>query len=469
MKRKLIIPVLALVLAAVIITGSSLYLAQAPDDLEYFRSSSTGDASFADGYSVRLTTETGFYLFSDICVETGSDVSTSVEKTQYIPYRLNNSYSYTEDEDYLFFGISFVTEGGVNAETGINLDDLDLNGLTVQPLKDIAEKTDAGQTLTETIYLADYCEYFPIYAYAEIYDSVSDDYISFDEDELSDLFSGFFLATVPDDFTMEVTITKDDDGNIIEASLYVPEDDTDTQSNLAYGPYEIYTYTEDSCFFTFAAYSDETYGLSGSAGFGIYCFDYAAQDGAEYAEASDLSLIYEIDPEEADILGLAVDEDGRLYIEAIEDSSITVTILEANTYEVVQKLTLTEAASLEEELDYYGQAEYKDGFVLLQTASGLAAVYFDEDENEYTSDLFPMDEEDYEYIFGSYNYISYVLEDEKLAIAAANGDSDTFRLIVCTGEDIAYSGEYSSGLDGLAADEDYETVIISLELSSYQP
>lgn len=461
------IPVLALMLAAVIITASSLYLAAAADDLEYFRISSEGDASFADGYSVRLTTETGDYLFSEICVETGSDVGTSVEKTQYIPYAWNNSYYYTEDEDYFFFGISFVTEGSVYAETGIDLDDLDLNGLTVLPLKDAAEKTAAGQTLTEIIYLADYCEYFPIYAYAEIYDSASDDYISFDEDELSGLFSEFFLAKVPDDFEMEVTITKDDDGNIIEVSLYVPEDDTDAQSNLAYGPYEIYAYTEDSCFFTFAAYSDETYGLSGSAGFGIYSFDYAVKDGEEYAEVSDLSLIYEIDPEEADILGLAVDEDGRLYIEAIEDGSITVTILEANTYEVVQKLTLTEAASLEEELDYYGQAEYKDGFVLLQTASGLAAVYFDEDENEYTSDLFPMDEEDYEYIFESYNYISYVLEDEKLAIAAANGDDDTFRVIVCTGEGIAYIGEYSSGLDGLAADEEYETVIISLELSSY--
>lgn len=419
----------------------------------------SGDAGCAEGIEIELTVESADCLYWDITAGLSENAVTDAEFSFVRNPGGYSEYSYDTSLPDVYLYFSFLLEGALYGDD-ISYEDLEENGFACEAIEAVAEKTGNGEAYSEIVRLADYYDYFPLYGEGSVYDpEITGETTSyFDSVQLSALLAEYFAIPVPDDYYIEIYVEKDKSGNITETVVYGYADLTSYNALsdeyiYAYlnGPYTNTVYTQQGILFALSAYSDKLYDFDSSGGYGIWLLEFSASDESQELSADSISLVYEVDPEECEILNVSASEDGsELFLAAIEDGYITVTVIDAETFTQIQKIYAAAAGDYSGELDYAACMSYGSNCLVFQCAEGFITLYYDEVAGEYESMFFPMSEDEYVMFFSSLDLSDYMYYDGKLAIAVSQFTDEAyadFILGICDEDGLEYAGLYTLSID----------------------
>lgn len=225
MKRAGILLIVLALLAAGFMAAVNIVVADTGDEAHFESTLLSGSREGGEGvrilgYGHRSTVNTPDMYFN-LDYDAGSGTSESTFQLGSQDSEIGTDYgTYNFD---IFDGLN--SGGSSSGGDGMDKDDLPL------PCAVIADETAAGQTYTETMYLSELCEYWPIsvdrWGWSEV-EGLST--------EISEKLRP--LLPVPEDTLVTATVTKDEEGCIREYDCYVTGGSS----------YELRTYNYTSCF-----------------------------------------------------------------------------------------------------------------------------------------------------------------------------------------------------------------------------
>lgn len=225
MKRAGILLIVLVLLAAGFMTAVNIVVADTGDDAHFESTLLSGSREGVEGVRVIGrgvdSTTNNLRMNFDLNYDAGSGVSESTFQLGRLDSETGTDYgTYNFD---IFDGLN--SSGSSSGGDGMDKAELPL------PCASIADETAAGQTYTETMYLSDLCEYWPI--------SV-DRWGRQETEERSEAIGEKLrpLLPVPEDTLVTATVTKDEEGCIREYDCYVTGGSS----------YELRTYNYTSCF-----------------------------------------------------------------------------------------------------------------------------------------------------------------------------------------------------------------------------
>lgn len=225
MKRAGILLIVLALLAAGFMAAANIVVADTGDDAHFESKLLSGSREGVEGVRVIGrgvdSTTNNLRMNFDLNYDAGSGVSESTFQLGRLDSETGTDYgTYNFD---IFDGLN--SSGSSSGGDGMDKDDLPL------PCAVIADETAAGQTYTETMYLSELCEYWPI--------SV-DRWGRQETEERSEAIGEKLrpLLPVPEDTLVTATVTKDEEGCIREYDCYVTGGSS----------YELRTYNYTSCF-----------------------------------------------------------------------------------------------------------------------------------------------------------------------------------------------------------------------------
>ena len=333
-------------------------LSAAQDDVSFAVVEAYGDASAANGLTVSVSAHLGYHLLWDTAFifgqtqQTHTDFSFHPSQFRRVPELVSAPLSLSIPLDF-----NSTTSGGdlLDAREGSVMHYSDFTG-AYDMLLDVASRTQNGGQHTETLYLRDYYEYYPISAYISPgpnYYFRQADMLSIsqapDEASVKEAFSDFFRFPVPRGKTITVTIRKDSVGNVVGIR-------TERESEDILYLYAIGLETENGVYFTLKTEGiDDFSNIPG--GFGIYLLPAKAVIGepdTEYLPTLDyrnIQTVYSLDDsttvaELKSTMSLTLSEDGScLNLITYEDGGCYLTVIELDTMTEKQKIPLFEDIS----------------------------------------------------------------------------------------------------------------------------
>ena len=340
-------------------------LSAAQDNVSFTVVEEYGDISAADSLTVSVMAHMDYHLLWETAHTFGqtprrrTDFSFHASQLQWLPEFVSSPIS-----------LSIPIAVNANASGGNLLGDgegsLIFNTEFIgvyDMLQDVASRTQNGGQRTETLYLRDYFDYYPIYAdiRAGEYDylrqaAAQHIFQTSDEAEVNEAFSDFFRFPVPEWRTITITISKDIAGNVVEIRTgranagYSHETGVVSEEDLVY-IYAVGVITEHGIYFTLSTegISDFT-GIPG--GFGIYLLPAAkiiGEPGTEYLPTLDYKNIQTVYPlgdsttvaELKFIRSLMLSEDSScLNLITYEDGICFLTVIELESMAEKQKMPL---------------------------------------------------------------------------------------------------------------------------------
>lgn len=351
MRKSLILVLALLVLASCGFGFAHTAVSAQQDKVVITEQVVSGDPAAAEGIRVKLRTACDGHLHWETHYAVGapdgtySDFAfTRARVYEYVPY---------------YDGVQLSTLGGSVRYSGsfnLSVEENDTNApFGVKLYRAVAENTNSGSTHTEVLRVRDYYDCFPFRVYGSLADGVSLD----QEEQITAAITEFFRIPVPEDYRVNVSVTKDDVGDISEMGM----------DDFGYG-LSIWTQNvllDGVCYFTMELDGGYATPLSTSlipGGAGIYCLTYGG-------ETVGLETVFPLDPA-AMVYDLHLSEDkSKLLLTTREDDTDYLTVIDLETMTELQKLPLQEHA---ENSDWWS-ANYNDDFLVV-TFSDEAGLHF---------------------------------------------------------------------------------------------
>lgn len=242
MKARAIVLLLCLVLAA----GGVVYAAQAIHDqreaVVVTETTVRGDRSAAAGLVAQQKARSGMALCWDLTIPLDDPAAATAAFSRPVP-KGADEWPSTDGSAWFHVQSAALGGSGIYFGSGVALDDLDGSGFGLDGLgpllKDVYDRTPAGESRTETLCLRDYLTYYPFsvdltlglasedYGTTEPvqgYDNVTYYGTDVPEDVVTQALNDYFRFPIAEDATLEVKMDKDGEGRIVEISC-TPDDD----------------------------------------------------------------------------------------------------------------------------------------------------------------------------------------------------------------------------------------------------
>lgn len=350
MKKSLFIALLLLLAAAAIFCGAFVLVDREKETVSVTETVLKGDRAAAAGITVTNRTVCGGHLYWDTVCTVGDELDTSTRFAFTQTERGWSRESQPRLDIYcpLNFGI------GGNA---VNLEEQSAySGVPLKPVLDVAGRTPVGETREETLRLRDYYEYYPLTVEFSPYL-----YGGPDRDaELARAFSDYLKIPVPVSHRIQVSVTKDSSGNIVDVNCRSVAGEISFRS--------LSVMTDKGCYFTLFAENSDT-GLPASLPQGLSGIHFLPfeQDGdGQYPDTNGLCLAYPLDGKTVQPLELLEDARNRLLLFAGENGAVYLSVLDEKTMHPLQKIELTAPGSGAE----LGTVRQEDGFLLAVCSDG---------------------------------------------------------------------------------------------------
>lgn len=232
------------------------------------------------------------------------------------------------------------------------------------PIWDVASRTAPGEERTETVDLADYYDIYPLYCRLDV---KSLPFLEFD-DQSTPLLTEFFRFSVPSGTMIEVTVRRDEAGNLEEIR----------STSDAYFPNISSAYVDETCAYL---YVDRREGqpyvdMGGiTEGYGVYRVDYHVEDVTyqpdEKTVITEPRLILDdistVLPVEGTVTNMLCTEDEKNLLVLWEgEGTLWLSVLERGSDRLLQQIALTSIA----EDDGVLQAEFLGQDLLVRLWSG---------------------------------------------------------------------------------------------------
>lgn len=300
-----------------------------------------GDRAAAEGLSVKTRAQLDRRLHWDTAYAAGDPAAARTD-FRYTPEQE------VEDGEHSYDGVTLRLHVNFSSGTSGSFDLSEANRMdpTLESMillfRDVAGRTDAGETHTETVALADYYETFPLsvavalpgFRFDPFLSHVSGDDSHDPETEITAALRNYFQVPVPADFKLEISIQKDAGGGITDIGCHETEAYSVSFSSQS-------VYTDDTCYFVFNAVNEKDgQPLDMSrvpGGAGVYRLPYTAQEGLD---TDRLELFYSLSPS-TDVWELRISpQRDRLLLLTMADAGWQLTGLDAETGALRQRLKL---------------------------------------------------------------------------------------------------------------------------------
>ena len=428
MKRTLIFLLVLLLAAAGLLTAGAGYLTSTEDDITLTHNLIAGDPAAAEG--VTLTLPAGDQG-SQTCWETTVDLGAEelAPKTEFTFYPKGKTW---EDDpqprvDIYTGNINF----GMSSTGGIDFSEYTGEGeedpgrlydatMMVLPAADVAERTENGETRTETLRLADYYDYYPMTVELYLPDQEGRSHVYATWAECQAL-TDYFGLRVPEDLMVEVSVTKDELGQVYN----VETNDTGNQ-RFWFDCQAIVV--EDGLCMSIAVMSE---GVDVSEnlvacrdGFGLYFIPFSAELKTDY-EPGD--LVFDLDnvrmfcplSQGSSPMLLNREEEGQLLLYAREDGALKLSVFDVETWQCVQWETIF---SLGEE-DYYSLLGSGDGFMVMSGPDNIFRVV-EEADGVYTPALSGVQDMGDGYVDEWWYNVECAYDGQRLVLAGITASGD---------------------------------------------
>lgn len=434
MRKSLILSLLLLILAASSFDYIHTSVDASKDAVVIDETVLYGDKSIAEGIAVDLSTHCDYRLFWDTRYTVGEkpEISTNFtfSQAQRQPERLGPTFNISLDGMFSGWGAS--GNLGLSAET------------FPLPVRDVVTRTKPGENRTETVYVKDYYDFYPIWVEFEWPTGFAVN------EDTNDLFADYFRIPVHPEHQIEINVEKSAAGGAYQIGV------SSVQGNVY--SHATSTVTTSHCFFTFACATEDGQLLDTSnipGGYGIYRFPRHTQSGVHILTADELQTVFPLDAERARVIALETSQDKtRLLLVTSEDGDYMLTVIDAATLVELQKLSIMRADT---ESGPWGPMlrnlyVYEDFIVPVSGDNRFALLTLNAAGNyEVQFEAYFDKVEGLEYIFSSELAIDY--SDEKLVIAAYQDgyyrprNYCSFYLAVYDNAGLAYAGHYQHSLD----------------------
>ena len=427
MKKSLIALAVLLVLAIAGIAAGFRYADSGKDRVTVTEQTVLGSPEAARG----LTLETQYSYDYQIFWHTVCPVSAEPQPETDFRFCSIRQETYRESEDvlYLYAGnYSFGMSGSIDLEW--EKENARIDGAMILPVLDVADRTAAGETRTETLSLRDYYDWFPICMDGTPMLDIQN------EDEWAKKLNRLFPVPVPESLQVEVTVSRAENGAVYEVNC---QDVCDTPVWLS----------AECVVLEDAVYLLPTGNVDFShlpLGYGVYRIPRKASSQQVSESVLDLDRaenVFAVDPARSQAVRLlqGLDE-GELLI--LEDSAGTLTVLDAGRGEVRQRLDLgqTTGATVWHHENLlilaFGLYEEEPKLQVWQRENGAYHLWL-------KTDMVPMNGDN------AYMAPVFAFDGQRLAMAAGQlpYQGVSYRAVVYDQTGAIYAGDYTYSCDNL--------------------
>ena len=294
---------------------------------------------------------------------------------------------------------------------------------------------------------------------------------SLEYQQLKEVFSDTFRIPVDEGHRVEVTVEKDDAGQICDITMNTLEGGAELECSSIY--------TEGGSYFTLACYTYEEQEETGAtyresdgvtvrvptkiyrggqradteiADAGIWFFP-APEEGTDLAQyqAPDPELVYPLG--QADVRGLELNADGsQLLLVTREDGWEVLTVIDRAGMTQVQRFRLFEAAEREDTYRVYNSLTAQPGWLLVQASDGSFVLLAETGDGRYEErirdTLRPTEDWGDQLLYQDARALAY--DGERLAVAGNSHDwrsACSFGLAVYDSSGLLCAGEYTHSQD----------------------
>ena len=328
MKKTFLVFSLCLVLALAGLTAGVVSLHDSRDNVEVTLTTRTGDPAQAQGLTARQTVRHAEHLFWDLAIPAQAPVLTETDFSFYPTgleweaYQETPLSLYTSDSSVLYL------EGTHTTPTFESLEGDPALSQLLPLLEEMADRTEPGKSVSQTIHPADYLDTCPLSVYAVLpntalrYDETASDH--YDQNLLLPRFfqEAFPLTFVPEE-EWTITMEKRETGFIRELSY---------RSNGITNQIDLLTDYNDQALYL--ALGQNTWPQPDFSRFpqgnGVYRMEIVQEKDMDYIEVQTLTNIFPI-PDEAMVLDLTLDGDDTLLVTWYDAGEYFCTILDTKT------------------------------------------------------------------------------------------------------------------------------------------
>lgn len=455
MRKSLVLTLLLFALSILGIGYAHGAVNGASDNVELTENTILGDISAAQGLSVNIRNHYQNHLSWNTTLQLGNSPTTE--------FSFSPSKIYEEREEN-FSGVQMYINNGMSASTNGKLELTDANTGGISKIyKDVASRTENGTAHKEKVLIKDYYDFYPVVVdlflpnnhlfwmeaiRKQDYERNNTESYSSEDNSYFILkgLTDYFKFPVQEKHQLEVTIVKDDMGNVVELSSSTV-DGSDVWLNA------VNAITDDSCYFTVSAMTRDGDFLDYSyvpAGYGIYRLPYDSEEPQKNLEA--MTMVYPLSTTEQVIYFQPTADKSKLLLLTREENFYYLKVLDAKTVQELQKIPLMGSKE-----DYWVNEPYvgEDFLVALFNDKEFVVLQEASDDNYAVqfSGILPDTE-----VFAfnrAYNSVM-AFDGERLAVVSINEDhSDVtsyptscgFSLVVSDKTGVLYAGTYASSLD----------------------
>ena len=390
MKRTLILLLVLLLAAAGLLTAGAGYLTGTEDDIVLTHNLVAGDPAAAQGITLTLPTGT---QQAKLCWETTVDLGTAelYPETEFRFYPTGRTWESTPEPRVEIYTGS--TSFSMSSSGGIDFADYLGEGedpsyrhdatLMVLPAVDVAERTENGETRTETVRLADYYDYYPMTVELYLPDQEGRSHVYATWADCQAL-TDYFGLRVPEDLMVEVSVTKDELGQVYN----VETNDTGNQRFW----FDCQAIVVENGICMSISVESENIDVPENLvacrdGFGLYFIPFSEELKTDYEQGDpvfDLENIRMFCPlaQGSSPLLLNREAEGQVLLYAREDGALKLSVFDVDTWQCVQWETIFPLG----EEDHYSLLGSGDGFMVLYQADNIFRVV-EEENGVYTPAL----------------------------------------------------------------------------------
>lgn len=357
MKKAFLVFSLCLVLALAGLTAVVVTLHDSRDDVEVTLTTRVGDPIHAQGLTAHQQVRYSDNLLWDLTIPLDDPAGINTRYT--FSARDMEWNSFAEDPLNLSTHISsYHFLDGPNTTFTEKMVQYEPAFVPLLPLlNDMADRTAPGQTTTETIHPGDYMDTFPYWVYCNLPDTI----LRYDktlsehndqEERIPRFFQEAFPLDFPEDEIWTVTVKKRDTGYLEEVSY---------DSGGITG--QLYLISTNSDQALYLALSQDTWPQPDYSRFpqgnGVYRMDIVQEEETSYLEVQTLTNIFPL-PNEAVVLDLTLDGAENLLVTWYLDGDYRCTILDTETLEPLDTISLFRQERSEAEVIVYDSITEKE-------------------------------------------------------------------------------------------------------------
>lgn len=330
MRKYLVFLAAVLVLSVGTLAAGHLWVNSAREKMDIRETVIKGDPAAAAGLAVTCyTRDWESHLLWDTTFTPGG-----TEKAKSI-FRLSGAGEPVLRQMSDYAGLEQVRSGF--SVQGVDLDLQETSYYLMKPVQDVASRTAAGESRTETVCLNDYYDYFPLAlnTHSREYPDASIDVYS----EECGWLDGYFRVRIDQPVWREVTVKKGRQGQVTAFEM-------GSEDMLGEGDLVSCGLITERGIFLIAETVDDDGEFDGRLacrdGAGVHLIQYQEDENAEsYLDMFEPQLFYPTGNARTLWLGISPDE-SELLLYTWEDGKLVLTVLDTATGEVLQKLDLIE-------------------------------------------------------------------------------------------------------------------------------